>query len=261
MVPDPRKPRRSSQGVIMANHVLLNSVEHKDLRVITRRGEAYGDNIWYALTFPSEFRTAQMCYPIFFHKSPESGQFIAVTLFGFEQGENLYLNDEGWDAPYIPMTVLRSPFLIGKHTTVEGGVEQIQRVMHIDLDDPRVSSSEGEPLFGEYGGNSPYLDRVARILETIHEGLGQADQFVEALLHYELLEPFTLEVELVDSTKHQLVGFHTINEDTLKNLSAEAVADLHKRNFLEPIYMQLGSQNHINRLVVEKNKRLVASER
>ncbi len=244
----------------MANHVLLNSVEHADLRVITERSERYGDNVWYALTFPAEFRTAQMCYPIFFQQSPESGQFIAVTLFGFEDGENLYLNDAGWDAPYIPMTILRKPFLIGSHKVVQDGNETMQRVIHIDMDDPRVSQSEGERLFGEFGGNTPYLDRVASVLEVIHQGIIDADQFVEALIHYDLLEPFTLEVELVDGSKNQLVGFHTINEDKLKALDPEAVVDLHKRNFLEPIYMQLGSQSHINRLVVEKNRRFASAQ-
>ncbi|MDQ2075877.1 SapC family protein [Marinimicrobium sp. ABcell2] len=241
----------------MANHVLLNSVEHKNLRIITERGEKYGDDTWYALTFPSEFRTAQMCYPIFFQQTPESGQFIAVTLFGFEQGENLFLNGNTWDAPYIPMTILRKPFLIGKQRVAQEGMDAIQRVIHIDMDDPRVSDTEGELLFGEYGGNTPYLDRVATILETIHTGLDEMDAFIEALVEFELLEPFTLEVTLVDETTHQLVGFHTINEDKLRALDDAAIADLHKRRFLEPIYMQLASQSHINYLVTEKNKRLM----
>ncbi|WP_111641664.1 SapC family protein [Marinimicrobium alkaliphilum] len=242
----------------MTNHVLLNSVEHKDLRVITERGKQYGDDVWYALTFPTEFRTAQMCYPIFFQQSPDSGQFIAVTLFGFEQGENLFLKDNVWDAPYIPMTILRKPFLIGRQRVVQEGTQTMQRVIHVDMDDPRVSQTEGELLFGEYGGNTPYLDRVATILETIHEGLDAMEDFVQALIEYELLEPFTLEVTLVDDTRNQLVGFHTINEDRLRALDADAVADLHKRHLLEPIYMQLASQSHINYLVTEKNKRLMA---
>ena len=35
----------------MANHVMLNNVEHKDLKVITKRSADYGDNIRSAMTF------------------------------------------------------------------------------------------------------------------------------------------------------------------------------------------------------------------
>lgn len=244
----------------MTNHVLLNNIEHKDLKIITTRHEKYGDGVWYAMTFPAEFRTAQMCYPIFFHKALDSGKFIAVTLFGFEEGENLYLNEAGWDAPYIPMTILRKPFLIGRQRITEDGRDAEMRVVHVDMDDPRISYTEGQPVFGEFGGNSPYLERVATVLEVIHEGISDLDHFTAILLQYDLLEPFTLQVELLDDVKHQLIGFYTINQEKLRELSGEALSVLHKNNYLEPIYMQIGSQAHINRLVVEKNKRIATKQ-
>ena len=40
----------------MANNVLLNSIEHQNIKIITERSAEYGDNVWYALTFPSEFK-------------------------------------------------------------------------------------------------------------------------------------------------------------------------------------------------------------
>jgi len=39
----------------MANHVLLDNISHKDLKVITTRGANWGDNISCATVFPSEF--------------------------------------------------------------------------------------------------------------------------------------------------------------------------------------------------------------
>ena len=41
----------------MANFQLLNNVQHKDLRVIIDRSPHLGDNVWYAITFPNEFRS------------------------------------------------------------------------------------------------------------------------------------------------------------------------------------------------------------
>ena len=49
--------------------MLLNNVDHKDLRVITTRGAEYGDDVMFALTFPAEFRNIQAHYPIVFRKT------------------------------------------------------------------------------------------------------------------------------------------------------------------------------------------------
>ena len=43
------------------------------------------------------------------------------------------------------------------------------------------------------------------------------------MLKYDLIESFTLKVDLNDGTQNQLQGFYTINEDKLNGLSAEAV--------------------------------------
>ena len=72
------------------NNVMLNSIEHKDLKVITEHSAHYGDNIWYSLTFPVEFRSVQAHYPIFFQKDPQTGRFFSVALFGFKDKENLF---------------------------------------------------------------------------------------------------------------------------------------------------------------------------
>ncbi|MCB1609598.1 MAG: SapC family protein, partial [Xanthomonadales bacterium] len=59
----------------MPNHVLLNNVEHQDLRVITRRGADLGDQVMFAVTFPDEFRSIQAHFPIVFRKTAEQPAF------------------------------------------------------------------------------------------------------------------------------------------------------------------------------------------
>ena len=78
-----------SYGEKMSNYKVLNPVEHKNTRILTERGEALGDNIQYSLTYPLEFRNIQSCYPIFFSKNAETGDFLPIALFGFEKNENL----------------------------------------------------------------------------------------------------------------------------------------------------------------------------
>ncbi len=240
----------------MAKHIHLNNIEHKNLKVITTRAEKFGDNVWYTQTFPSEFRAVQSCYPIFFQKFSDTGKFSPVTLFGFQHGENLFLNENGWNASYIPMTVLRQPFLIGKQHFVEDGREQERHVIHIDLESNRISEIEGEPLFKEFGGNTDYLNRMADFLGAIHQGLLDADQFIEALLSYDLLESFTMSITLDDGSQNELIGFYTINETKLKKLDAEAVVKLHTAGHLESIYMVLGSHARVTYLIEQKNRKL-----
>lgn len=240
----------------MANNVLLNNIDHKDLKVITERSAKYGDDVWYTLTFPHEFRSIQAYYPIFFYKEAHTGQFMAVALFGFQHNENLFLTDNQWDAAYVPLTMQRQPFLIGKQSVEEDGVTSQQRVLHIDLDNPRVSTTQGEALFLEFGSNTPFLDRAADMMEALHHGVEDASQFINTLLELELLESFTLDVELNDRSKHQMAGFYTINEDNLANLSDETIVMLHKSGYLAAIHMSIASQANIRDLLNRKNRQL-----
>lgn len=240
----------------MAKHVLLNNVEHGDLRVITRRSAQYGDDVMCALTFPAEFRSVQAHYPIFFRKAADSGQFQPFAMFGLRDKENLFLDDQGWDATYIPMTIERQPFLIGIQPAAVGpGVER-QMVVHVDLDSPRISRTEGERVFLEYGGISDYLGRINSILRAIHQGIESTPAFVAALLEYELLESFALDVRLNDGTEHRVAGFYTINEERLAALDGGRLEALNRDGHLLPIFMVIASLSNIRALVERKNRRL-----
>ncbi|MDN3651595.1 SapC family protein [Thalassotalea ponticola] len=243
----------------MANHALLNSVDHKNLKIITKRGAEYGDNMWYAMTFPQEFRSAQAYYPIFFTKDPGTGKFICTALFGFAENENLFLDDSGWHARYIPMSVLRHPFLIARQTIEVDGQEQENRMLSIDLDNPRVNTEQGEPLFLEFGGNSEFLDRTASMLEALHFGALDGLTFCERLVELNLLEPFSLDVTLNDQSQHQMLGFYTINEERLNELAIETLQELKEKGYLQAIYMQIASQGNINSLLDKKNSLINSS--
>ena len=55
----------------MTNHVLINNVEHNDVRVVTTRSAKYGDAIMSCITFPMEFRSVQAWYPILLQSFPD----------------------------------------------------------------------------------------------------------------------------------------------------------------------------------------------
>lgn len=237
----------------MANHVLLNNVDHKDLRVVDTRSAALGDDVMRTITFPNEFRSIQAHYPIVFGKEPESGKFQAMALFGFEEKENLFLSEDGWDATYIPLTIERQPFLIGFQRKSEGGEVTQQTVIHIDMNSPRISKSDGERVFLEHGGYTEFLNRINAVLGTINDGFESNEAFVDALLANDLLESFTLDVELNDGTEYRLSGFYTIDEEKLRALDGEALSKLSSDGHLLPIYMVVASMSNFRDLIKRRN--------
>jgi len=237
----------------MPNHALLNNIEHKHLRVITARGPEYGDAVMSALTFPAEFRELQAHYPIVFARNAEGSGFDPLALFGFQQGENLFLENGKWDAPVIPLTHERLPFLIGR------GGEELS--VHIDLDHPRVAAganadAAGEALFLTYGGSSEYLERIASVLRTIHDGLDASSGFMAALQELELLESFVLDIELDDGSQNRLAGFYTIHEERLMALSGERLERLNRAGYLSAIHMAIASLSQFRALIDRKNRAL-----
>ncbi len=240
----------------MAKHELLNNVDHRDLRVITTRSADYGDNVSCAVTFPGEFRSLQAHYPIVFSKAADTGQFQPLALFGFEDRENLFLNESGWDATYIPLTIERQPFLIG-FRGAEGRDREM--VIHVDMDSARISREEGEPVFLEHGGITEYLERVNSMLSAIHGGMASNKPFADALLEHDLLESFTLDVELNDGSEHRLSGFYTINEEKLDELGGEALEKLNAEGYLKATYMVIASLSNFRDLIERKTARRAAA--
>jgi len=230
----------------MPNHVLLNNVEHQDLRVITRRGADLGDQVMFAVTFPDEFRSIQAHFPIVFRKTAEQPAFQPIALFGFTEDQNLFLRGEHWDAHYLPLAIERQPFLIGN--------SQGEQVIHIDLDSPRVSRSEGEPLFRTHGGHTEYLERMSSVLGTIHHGLQRNVGFIDALLAHDLLESFVMDIELSDGSSNRLAGFYTINEDRLGSLSGSVLEQLNQQGYLSAIYMAVASLSQFRELIDRVNQ-------
>ena len=236
----------------MTRTVLLNNVDHADLRVDTRRGAAWGDSVMLAHTFADEFRNLQAHYPIVFQKSAD-GRFHPVALLGLQEGQNLFLDSdggEGWDAAYVPLAVQRQPFYIG--------VDGSELMVHVDLDSPRLGHGAGEPLFLPHGGSSSHLQHVNSVLLAIHEGLEANTAFIDALLDHELLESFVLDLETGDAAQYRLAGFYTIHEERLAALQGPALQALHQAGHLQAVYMAVASMSQFRSLIDRRQRRTAA---
>ena len=238
----------------MTKHMMLNELEHRELRVHTGHGADYGDNVMCVLAIPSEFRSLVADYPIFLHKDEDSGKYLPMAMFGFEVDENLFLEGDSWHANYVPLMIQRGPFLIGFQDSAPGLNTEGSMVVSIDMDNPRVGD-EGEPLFQPFGGNSEYTEQIIQVLQLIDQGQSAIDDFHHALVEHDLIEPFSLEVRLKTGKSHRLEGFYTINEERLAGLDAEVLADFSRRGILHGAYMVLASMSNIPRLIDLKNRR------
>ena len=55
----------------MTNKVLLNNIDHQDLRVVPVHGAEHGDSVNQMMVFPTEFEALQREYPILFRRDDE----------------------------------------------------------------------------------------------------------------------------------------------------------------------------------------------
>ena len=239
----------------MTKHVMLNNVSHKNLRVITRYGAQFGDNVGTVLTFPTEYGDVQRQYPIFFRKDAQTGEFQSIALLGFQQDENLFLEDGGWQAAYIPGIVARGPFLIGFQNQDVGGELRREPVIHVDLGSPRISRTEGEPVFLPQGGNSRYLDRIGAILQGIHQGLAVSKAMFDAFTALALIEPVNVEIKFNAEEQFNLRGLYTISEEKLRKLDGESLFKLNSAGFLQGAFLVIASLNNVKTLIDMKHRR------
>ena len=190
---------------------------------------------------PEEFRSLQAHYPIVFQPDGQ-GSFLPVALFGLQEGQNLFLDETGWDADYLPLAMRRMPFSIG--------VAQDELRMMVDMASPRIArGAEGEAVFLPQGGNSELLETANSVLRALHEGLQATPEFIQALVGNDLLESFVLDVERPDGSHGELVGFYTIHEERLAGLDAGTVGLLHQAEYLQPIYMAIASLSNLAKLI------------
>ena len=240
----------------MTSTVLLDNVAHKDLRVRTGFSAKFGDSINCCPVFPTEFVYVQREYPILFRRDA-NGDLQAMALLGFEKEENLFLNDTGWDARYVPAMQQRGPFLIGLRKNADDGTPQ-EPMVHVDLDHPRISHTEGEALFLPHGGNSPYLEHTSRILQMIYNGTAHIRPMFAAFEEAGLIEPIEMDVELDRTTKVKLPGFLSISQDRIAGLDSTILQRLNQAGYLQLAILAVASLGNISWLIQLKNRKRAA---
>ncbi len=241
----------------MANKI-LNNVDHKDLKVDIRPQAS--DRVNRARVLSSEYADLHKIFPILFTREPESGEWMGHAILGFEKDENLFLDEDGWRSDFLPAALARGPFSIGYANpgTNDAGGDSPAPMIMVDEDDPRCGAEAGEAVFLEFGGESPYLEHIKKVLGTIDNGLKADETFFALLNELELLEPVAINVTLSQQKQVSFKNYHTINKDKLAGLDGEALVKLNSGGFLGLIYFASSSLGNFQKLIEMKNAALDA---
>ena len=238
----------------MPNSVRLDNIEHFDLKYAPRHGAEFGDAVNQVLVLPTEFAEAQREYPILLRRR-DDGSFYAVAILGFDRGENLFLDGDGWRADYIPAMQARGPFSIGLSRSEDG----VNATIQADLDDPRLGRDAGEPLFRSHGGNAPMLDRVAAKLRTIHQGNELSPVVFTAFAVEGLIAPADISITSGGTGGYRISDVFAVSPEALAKLDGAALKRLNEAGFLSLAYMAAHSLGNLQRLIELKNAKAAAS--
>jgi SapC protein len=225
----------------MSKLEILNSEQHRGLRL----RPAARSTSHFVQIVASEFAVAATCCPILLAKSPETGRFYAGAMLGFKPGENLLAEDPGASRAFRPLDIERQAFFTSGENIA------------IDLEHPRISEAEGDPLFDEAGEPADVLRGIQRALGLLVTGNEETKSFIQTLVDERLVEPIDISLSFDDGEKLRLDGLYTVSMDAIHELDDAAALSLFRKGYLQLAYTIAGSLRQIPVLANRRNDRLV----
>jgi len=238
----------------MAISILTND-QHRSLTVDTRARPEYGDVVNRAVALSAEFNELHREYPLLLRKTEEAPGFVAHAILGFDKDENLFVEDDRWISTYVPATLARGPFSLGYIRGEDGSDTPADIKVMIDDQHPRLRP-EGQPVFLPLGGETPYLEDVKRILQTVDAGLRADRVLYRELAALELLEEVKISISVFAELRYDFNGYHAINQEKFAALGPDALLRLHRLGLLGPVYFLISSLGNFQKLVNLKIARL-----
>ena len=239
----------------MADIQVLDSGKHRDLRIVTKRGAEYGEAAHIVPIVADELGNIALEYPIVLVKDQESGRFGMCAMLGFEQGENLFLDGDVWDASYVPIQVRRQPFSLSYTAEKDGEPDPASLVISIDMANSRVQEEDGERLFNEDGSHSEFLQGVNNMLAELGPAVTATNAFIDALVSHDLIEPSQLDVQFPGGDKKRFEGLYAVHEETLSKIEGDVLAELYKLGYLQGAWLMLASIGNVRKLMLRRARR------
>ena len=222
---------------------ILNIEAHRELCVRRDAGRRHAHFVMIVL---QEFAAAASSCPIFFAKDPETGEFYAAALFGFQPGELLVEGADEENAAFTPLEVQRQGFFVSGENIA------------IDRDHPRFGEGATIPLFEDDGMPSSALRKIQRLLGQLHGGIDATRAFIGELLRLKLIEPIDISMTFDDGQSLTLDGLYTVSRDSLNELHDSDIISLFRSGYLQAALCAIQSLNQVAVLARRRNERLTA---
>jgi len=230
------------------NIVAIKKEQHQNLKVANKRDLTHVAKQHIAPINVREFGQASTSYPLVLVKDPDSERFRSVVMLGLEAGENLYHDDNKWQAIYIPQSISMVPFSLGLDPEKEKTLTAC-----IDLDSQFVGEDKDQALFDADGNDTDYFKGIQDQLGRLYENEVSNEKFIKVLTDNDLLQELELNVAFNNGENKKLVGLYGINEANLAKLSDEIALEFYKSGIFMPIYAMLASAGQVNRLAQLRN--------
>ncbi|MCW8863534.1 MAG: SapC family protein [Colwellia sp.] len=234
----------------MSKAIILNNVDHKNVKVDTRLGSNLHVN--RSLVYATEIGELHKEFPLVFYKNAD-GQTQLHAILGLEKDENLFLGDSGWTTRFVPALLARGPFSLGYKKANKENNEQQDPVICIDMEDPRVNTEQGEEVFLQFGGEAPYLNYVKKALQTIDSGMLFDKTLFTLIDSMDLLEPVSINIKLSNVEEVNFSDYFTVNQEKLSKLEGAKLAQLNQFGVLSLLYFVLSSMGNFQTLMELKN--------
>jgi hypothetical protein len=232
----------------MTNLVNLDRVAHQKLRINEERAfSACKDTTMCAIS-PTEIPRLMLEYPVAFTQHSETKKLLLVALFGVDPQRNLFWREGRWQSVAMPLNIGRLPFSVGVAQNPGGGENAEKLVTCIDMDNPGVQETDGEPLFDAEGNETPYLKHKISMLAELVNGEQRAQVFTSRVEALDLIRPAHLELKPPGGAPRQIGGLYSIDENALRSLPAETLMELNGKGYLHILYAMLLSLGQFSML-------------
>lgn len=192
-----------------------------------------------------EFYTLATEFPLIFVRNSESGDFVPVAMMGLTKGKNLYCQTRQWRSEFIPSTFTLAPFSVRRLES-----DNDDAVIAVDEESPLLSESAGKPMFQANSEYTAYLRKRIDHVVTVTKQSLQTLALSRLLADKNLFRTSPLTFQLnANSTKYEVEGVYTIDEEALAKISDEDYLELRKRGLIPLIYSHLTSLHQFGRLL------------
>jgi len=218
----------------------LDIEQHHNLKLLRQSSFEFAVQFNLVALVANEFALAALNYPILFVEG-QSG-FVPVALLSLVSDENQYVQNDQWQAAYVPAGIRTYPFrLAGEHVLIDDTA-------------PHLSVSEGDALFTDEGQATLTLQNVLAFLRESHAAEEQTKKWCQQLASLDLFEKQNVLVTSPEGQRYQLEDFYVIAADKITLLPDSELIRLVRDDSLAKIYAHQGSLEHLLKLAIQRDK-------